>query len=119
MNETQARTLIEARSGYTQTISRKTANVLRIMFREDQAERGMQTLFGGPVTKQELISALVELHYPLTKLNEATHVLYHSAEFPNEACPWCDPHPCPQCGAIDTCTYTVGGSSVINGRHSA
>lgn len=116
MNETQARTFFEARSGYTQRISRNTKAALATLYSVDQAERGVTTVFGGPATKQELISALVELHYPLAKMNEASHVLYHG-EYANDACAYCNPDPCPVCGALEACEYTVGGSAVVNGRH--
>lgn len=117
MNETQARTFFEARTAYIQRINRSTKAELASIYREDMREQGRQIIFGGPSTKAELINALVELHYPLAKVNEATHVLYHSADFPNEVCAWCDPHPCPTCGAIDVCDYSVGGGPVVNGRH--
>ena len=79
MSELQARTIREARDGYVQSLSRKT-----------KAALGREILFGGPASKTELITALVELRYPLAKLNEAIHVLYHSAEFPNDACEHCN-----------------------------
>ena len=90
MSELQARTIREARDGYVQSLSRKTKAALAALHREELAALGREILFGGPASKTELITALVELRYPLAKLNEAIHVLYHSAEFPNDACEHCN-----------------------------
>lgn len=95
MDETTARTFAEARSGYATRIARKSKAALAAMYAADLAEAGRSILFGAPSTRDELMGALMELHYPLGKLNESIHVLYHTPEFPNEACHICTPDSAP------------------------
>ena len=90
MNELQARTFREAHDGYVRSIYRKPKATLAAMYRDELADQGKQILFGGPGSKDELISALTELRYPLAKLNESIHVLYHDSEVVNEACEFCN-----------------------------
>ena len=116
MNELQARTFFEARSGYTQRLARNTKTALAVIYQIDQAERNIVTVFGGPAAKQEFISALVDLHYPLAEANEATHVLYHG-EFASDVCAYCNPNPCLVCGALDICAYDAEHGPIVNGRH--
>lgn len=89
MNETQARTIREAHDGYVKSIYRKPKAALAQMYRSELADRGQYILFGGPSSKDELVSALVELRYPLAKMNESIHVLYHQDGITNDACEWC------------------------------
>ena len=89
MNETEARTLREAHDGYVKSIYRKPKAQLAALYRDEQAARGIQTLYGGPASKDELISALTELRYPLAKMNESIHVLYHGGGIVNDACDQC------------------------------
>lgn len=118
MDQLQARTLREAHDGYVHSIYRKPKAVLAGMYREELAVRGQFLAYGGPATKDELISALVELRYPRARMNESIHVLYHTEGIVNEVCAYCNPNPCPVCGAIDICTFTDGKSgAIVNGRH--
>ena len=89
MNETQARTLREAHDGYVKSVNRKPKAQLAIMYRAELADRGTQLLYGGPASKDELINALVELRYPLAKMNESIHVLYHVDGITNDVCEHC------------------------------
>lgn len=45
-------------------------------------------IHAGRASKDELVSALVDFHYPLANLHEAIHVLHHG-EYSNSACEWC------------------------------
>jgi hypothetical protein len=90
MNETQARTIREAHDGYVKSIYRKPKATLATMYRQELADRGMYSLFGGPMSKDELMSALVELRYPLAAMNESVHVLYHVDGITNDACEQCN-----------------------------
>lgn len=117
MNELEARTLREAHTAYVQRISRVSVGRLRILYREELAEQGRTVLHGGPASKDELVSAIVGLRYPLAKLNESVHVLYHQEGVVNEICAWCNPHPCPACGALEDCAYDSVHGPVVNGRH--
>lgn len=98
MNQTEARTLREAHNAYVRRLNGKTRAALAVEYRADLADRGMTTLFGGPVSRDELIRALCELHYPMTKLNEAICVMAHDTAWPD--CPYCQAdQPCRQTDA--------------------
>ena len=90
MNEIQARMFREAHDAYVKRISRMTRAQLFELERADQAEHGVEHIFGGPHSKDELIRSLVELHYPAGQMNEAGHVLWH-ADAPHSACQMCHP----------------------------
>lgn len=71
-------------------LSRMTAKNLNVVYSRTLRECGMEVLFGGPSGKDELVSAILELRgLGIDKLNEASHVLYHSTDMPNEACKFC------------------------------
>jgi hypothetical protein len=89
MNETQARIIREARDGYVQSIYRLPKATLATMYRQELADRGRTLIYGGPGSKDALISALVELRYPLASMNESVHVLYHRDGIVNDACEQC------------------------------
>jgi hypothetical protein len=73
-------------------LSRMTAKNLNVVFGRTLREMGREVLFGGPSGKDELISAILELHgMGIDKVNEASHVLYHAEDMPNEACKFCLP----------------------------
>jgi hypothetical protein len=90
MNETQARTIREAHDSYVKSIYRKTKNQLTIMYAEELADRGMYLAYGGPASKDELVSALTELRYPLASMNESVHVLYHVDGITSDVCEQCN-----------------------------
>lgn len=118
MNELQARTLREAHDGYVKSIYRKPKAQLAVMYRAELADRGRQVLFGGPSSKDELISALTELRYPLAQMNESIHVLYHVDGISSDVCAYCNPDPCPVCGVLEGCVYTAEHpQAIVNGRH--
>jgi hypothetical protein len=71
---------------------RKTVPTLRDIERDHLAERGIRRISGGPARKEELISAILEVEYPIARLNEATHVIYHRPGESSSACNWCHPH---------------------------
>jgi hypothetical protein len=62
---------------------------LREIDRQQLAGQGSERLMGGPVTKDELVSAIVEREYPLTKLNEAIHAAHHGPDESWPACGFC------------------------------
>jgi len=71
-------------------LSRMSKQGLQRVHARNMNELGMQMLYGGPASKDELITAILDMHgMGIAKLNEATHVLYHSSECPNEACNFC------------------------------
>lgn len=80
-----------AAASYVKRINRQTRTSLADLYRGDLADRGRQILLGGPATKDELIRALMELHYPAERQNLAIHVLYHD-EAGWTACEHCHPH---------------------------
>ena len=72
---------------------RKTVPALRQLHRAQA-----QYVIGGPVTKEEFVSAILEREYPVALLNETTHVLYHRGAW-NSACEHCDSR-CANCGHL-------------------
>jgi hypothetical protein len=90
VNELQARTIREAHDGYVKSIYRKPKATLASMYRQELAARGYHLLYGGASSKDELISALVELRYPLAAMNLSVHVLYHVDGISNDACEHCN-----------------------------
>jgi hypothetical protein len=90
MNETQARTIREAHDSYVKSIYRKPRATLAHMYRQELADQGIRLVYGGPASKDELISALVELRYPLASMNESVHVLYHVDGITNDVCKQCN-----------------------------
>jgi hypothetical protein len=117
VNQDQARTLREACDAYVKFVYSKPKSRLAVLYATEQADRGRVTVFGGPSTRDEFARELIELRYPAAKMNETIHVLYHQ-DFASDACAYCDPHPCPVCGAIDACTFTGNESgAIVNGRH--
>jgi hypothetical protein len=71
-------------------LSRMTKKNVNVVYGRTLRESGREVLFGGPSSKDDLISAILELHgMSIVTLNEAIHVLYHVGSFPNEACPSC------------------------------
>lgn len=85
----------EFRAGYeaeVRELSRKSRTELASIEAAELSGRGMQRLFGGPQSKDELINAIVGYRYPLERLNETTHILYHEPGESWSACEWCHPH---------------------------
>jgi hypothetical protein len=87
MNETEARTLREAHNAYVKRINRMSRAKLAELERQELADRGIIRVFGGPVTRDEFISSLCEIRYPITALNEASHVIAHDVFWPD--CEFC------------------------------
>lgn len=88
MTETEARTLREAANAAVRRYSRMTRAQLAAEHRQLQADRGIETLWGGPGTKDELVAGTLELRgYGVARLNEATHVVAHDVVWPD--CQWC------------------------------
>jgi hypothetical protein len=53
-----------------------------------ELQEGPTHLLGGPVTKDELIRAIIERRYPSARQNEAAHVIGHDT-YRWTACNWC------------------------------
>lgn len=71
--------------------SRKSAANLNIIYARKLREHGKEILFGGPSNRDDLLSAILELDgMGIDRINEASHVLYHDADMPNEACKFCN-----------------------------
>ena len=102
---------------YVKALYRMTKGELAVLHRSQLRADGVEIIYGGPVTKDEYARDILARRYPIDKLNEAGHVLFHGHPASWQDCPWCDPHPCPLCGALASCAYEAGGPAVVNGRH--
>jgi hypothetical protein len=58
-------------------------------YRQLLAADQIEILWGGPRTKDELISAILELRFPRSQVDEMTHVLYHQPGDVWSACGHC------------------------------
>lgn len=70
-------------------LNRLTVAKLKVVYARNLNERGQSILYGGPSGKDELISAILAFEYPITKLNESIHVLYHVDGWKLDICEWC------------------------------
>lgn len=70
-------------------LNRLTIAKLKVVYARNLSERGQSILFGGPSGKDELISAILAFEYPIAKLNESIHVLYHVDGWKNDVCEFC------------------------------
>jgi hypothetical protein len=92
MTITEAQTFRAAHDAEVRKLSRKSRAELASIDAAELAARGMQRLYGGPHSKDELINEIIGFHYPLERLNETTHILYHKPGESWSACEWCHPH---------------------------
>lgn len=77
-----------AQGAYARKLSNRSRVALRVEYAAELADRGQAILAGGPVTRDELVGALLRLRYPATEQAMVTHVLYHDT--PGwSACAWC------------------------------
>jgi hypothetical protein len=88
MSKTAAELFQREHDASARTLTRMTKTALRSRFINDLAEDGMQSLSVNNYSKDELISAILNLSFPIAKLNEAIHVRYHD-EWKNDACDYC------------------------------
>jgi hypothetical protein len=88
----EAHGLLLGRDVLIRVLSRKSHAELAAMDLAQLAERGTVRVHGGPLSHDELVSTIVSRQYPLEKLNEAIHVLYHTDRLSSSACQWCHPH---------------------------
>ena len=73
MTRDEAAALRAAAGAEVRLLSRKSRHELAAI----EIQEGPVHLLGGPVTKDELISAIIERRYPAARQNEATHVIGH------------------------------------------
>lgn len=92
MNQTEAATFRLAHDAYVKRLDKLSTGKLKFEYKRELAERNTYSVMGGPRSKDELISALVELRYPIKKLNESIHTMAHDAQ------PWPDCEFCKEAG---------------------
>jgi hypothetical protein len=95
MTMTELMTTLEAKrfridhDNAVKMLNRLTVAKLKVVYARNLNERGMVSLYGGPASKDELISAIIAFEYPIGKLNESIHVLYHVDGWKLDICEWC------------------------------
>lgn len=87
MSKDFAHALQAARDSDVRALSRMTRHELAALERSELAAIGREHIFGGPVTKDELLSAIVNMRYPIARQNEAIHVLHHDPQ-PGQVGTW-------------------------------
>lgn len=81
MNLSQATALVKEHDAYVRSVYRKPRAELARLYRSELAAQGIELLYGGPASKDELTNAIVDLRYPLAVMNEAREV-YYKALYP-------------------------------------
>lgn len=89
MTTAEAQQFLQDHDNYARAISRQPKAALADLYRRELAAAGIHLLYGGPASKDELISALVGLRFPLGKLNESVHVLHHTDGITSDVCEFC------------------------------
>ena len=88
MTPEEAAAFRKAYGTHVTRLSRMGKVALAIEERRLMGEQGIVRAFGGPVSKDEFISSVLELRgYTIGRWNEATHVVAHGMPWPD--CPWC------------------------------
>jgi hypothetical protein len=70
-------------------LNRKTMPSLRGIYGALLAGQGHFLVYGGPGSKDELVSAIIGIEYPRALINESAHAAYHGAGGGWDACEWC------------------------------
>lgn len=84
MDQTEARTYRAAYAAAVKRYSKMTKAQLRTEDAAALEARGMQRLYGGPQSKDELIADILELRgYTAAKEHEAIHTLGHDTPWPD------------------------------------
>lgn len=81
MTKDEAHAKIIHHDTYVRSLNRLTKANLAAVYRRELAKRGREILYGGPASRDELLSAIVDLRYPLAEMNEARQVYYAVAVF--------------------------------------
>lgn len=79
MTRDEARALITAHDDCARAVWRMSRARLAALYRAELAKHGRELLYGGPVSRDELTNAIVDLRYPLDRMNEARQVWYAAA----------------------------------------
>lgn len=100
MTTSQARALQDAHGQDARDLCNTPKTMLQALRHEMLAAEGVVTIYGGPVTRDELVNDILSRRYPVDKLNEAAHVLYHEPGQVWSACEHCTtgPEPAPPAG---------------------
>lgn len=88
MTKDQALMFRAAENAAVKRYSKMTKVQLRNEWLAALSDTGSQSVYGGPVSKDELIRAILELRgYTVAKLNEAIHASAHDVTWPD--CEFC------------------------------
>ena len=90
MTPEQARQFRAARDYDARTLGRTSKAALAALYHTTLRRHGIESIYGGPVGKDELVAAILDLRYPLDQLNEAIHVLWHQPDKPGEIWDGCE-----------------------------
>lgn len=88
MTPEEAKALTGGHSAEVRRLSRMTLAQLK----QESAAAGREWILGGPVRKDEFVREIAYARYPVAKLNQASHVLYHKPGEAWTSCEWCHPH---------------------------
>jgi len=89
MDREHAAALIAAHDADVRLLSRKPKYELVAIETMELRAAGMERLFGGPVSKDEFLSSILDLRFPRERQDEARHVLGHLPDEVWSACQFC------------------------------
>ena len=93
MTTQQAENFLARHDADARIFTRMTKTALSDLLAARYRAEGTILVTGGPVSKDELINALLGRDYPVDKLNEAIHASYHlTGRGGSSACEYCHPH---------------------------
>ncbi len=99
MDRVQAQEFMDGWNAEIRSLSRRRRSDLELIERSHLRAAGIQRISGGPRSKDELITAILEYRYPSKRHSEALHVLNDGNC--GSACRFCHPHTalgCCNCG---------------------
>jgi hypothetical protein len=80
MTTEEARTYLQEHNDSAKGLGRRKVAELRENWRTAQAHHGQETIYGGPVSKDEFINAILELEYP--RISEARKIYSERYDWP-------------------------------------
>jgi hypothetical protein len=114
MTKDQATALRAAHNHEVKHLTRMTRHELAAI----EIQEGPAHLLGGPVTKDQLIAAIIERRYPIARQNEAAHVIGHHS-YKWTACNWCHDDDGTHAGHLCECDRHTETDCTTCGRMAA
>lgn len=96
MSADDAKSLRASHDAHARKLSKTSKTELHSIYASELLAHGARLLAGGPVSRDELVNAILTLRYPQAQMDLSTHVLYHETDGWT-ACQYCHPHSGARC----------------------